>query len=309
MHSLHNYDLRLALQRGIPFADPNGYPGTIVATWPVGDIYGTVVVGGFIYAAVAGSSPGIVRKIDLATGLAVLDITVGDDPRGLCFDGANIWCANYNSAGVPPGNTVSKIDVVTDAVVATITVGSKPCMVEFDGTHVWVACTGSTSVSKIDILTNAVTGVAIGISPGCVAFDNRGYVLFGSAVSTSLKRVRTSTNAVTTLVMPTVIYGMCSAAGFVWATDFNTKVNRIDRMNLSVNTITLPHSPTRRPGFDGKRVWVPCGSSGYTVVIDTETNAVVTSIHTGSASDRFVSFDGDNAYISIPTGLVKVALI
>lgn len=308
MHSLHNYDLRLALQRGIPFADPNGYSPTIMATWPVGDIYGSAVVGGFIYV-VAGYFPGIVRKVDRATGLPVLDIAVGNDPRGLTYDGTFLWCANYDSTATPPGNTVSKIDVATDTVVATVNVGSKPVWSEPDDTgSVWVACTGSLNASKIDCATNVVTTIPIGINAGAVAYDGRGYMFFGGAASTSLKRIRTSTGAVTTVVMPHAVYGLCSASGFVWATDFNTKVTSIDRLNLSMSTIILPHTPARRPSFDGKRVWVPCGSSGYTVVVDPETNAVVTSVHTGSTSDRYVSFDGDNAYISVPTGLVKVPL-
>lgn len=308
MFSLENYDLRLSLQRGVAFADPNGigYSPAIAATLPIGDPYGTVVVGNYIYA-VAAYFPGIVRKVSLATGLAVLDILVGDDPRGVCYDGTNIWCANYNPNG--PGTTVSKIAVASDTVVATITVGNKPGFVEYDGHgYVWVACLGSTNTYKINIATNAVTVIPLGITPGCLAYDNRGYMYFGGEGFAIVKRVHITKNIVTALPVPTGIYGMCSAASYLWMTNFGDKIHRINRMNSRIVTFKLDHSPTRRPSFDGKRVWVPCGASGFTVVIDTETSAVVASINTNAGSNRFVCFDAANAYISAPTGLIKVPL-
>jgi YVTN family beta-propeller protein len=70
-------------------------------------------------------------------------IPVGADPRGVAFDGTNIWVTNTGSG------TVSKINPTTNTVTATVTVGTNPEGVAFDGTNIWVANYGSNTVSKI----------------------------------------------------------------------------------------------------------------------------------------------------------------
>jgi YVTN family beta-propeller protein len=309
MFSLHDYDLRLSLQRGVPYVDVlatwNGVPN---ATWAVGDTYGSVVIGGFLYVAICNTFPGEVKKIDLSTGTVVATITVGNDPRGLCYDGTYIWCADYDLNG--PGNTVTKIDPSTDTVVATITVGSKPGFIEYDGIDsVWVACLGSTNAYIINCSTNAVTTVALGITPRAIAYDNRAYMYFASTSTAAIKRVRTTSKVIANLAVPAAPYGLCSAAHNVIATNFVTGVYKINRTSLAVTTIASPKSPTRRPNFDGKRIWVPCGDSGFIVVIDPDTNTVIDSIDTGSTACKYVSFDGDNAYVSIATGIMRIPLV
>src|SRR6202035_3883971 len=57
---------------------------------------------------------------------------VGSQPYGLCFDGANLWAANFG------GNTVTKVRANDGAVLGTFTVGSQPYGVTYDGASVWV---------------------------------------------------------------------------------------------------------------------------------------------------------------------------
>jgi DNA-binding beta-propeller fold protein YncE len=312
MFSLHNYDLRLAKQRGLEYIDVLAdWQGVPDANWNIGDAYGSVVVDGFLYVAIANTFPGVIKKIDLETGDVVATITLSAvDPRGLClsFDRRYIYCANYDLNG--PGNTVSKIDLATDSEVALITVGSKPGMLDIDiEGNIWVACFGSTSAYIIDKDTDAVSAVALGITPRAVCYDNRGYMYFASTNTAVIKRVRTTTKAISTLAMPTAPYGLCSAADAVIATGFSSSLYKINRTSLGIATIASPKSPTRRPGFDGRRVWVPCGESGFIVVIDSCTNEFICSIDTGSSACKFVCFDSDNAYVSIATGIVRVPLI
>jgi YVTN family beta-propeller protein len=310
MFSLHNYDLRLSLQRNVPYVDVlatwNGVPN---ATWSIGDAYGTVVVNGFLYAAICNTFPGEVKKTDLSTGNVVATIILsGNDPRGQCYDGTDIWVANYDLNG--PGNTVDRIDPVTDTVIASYSVGLKPAFIEDDGIgSVWVCCLGSTNAYIINKATGVVTTVALGITPRAIAYDNRGYMYFASTSTAVIKRVRTTHKAVSSITMPAAPYGLCSAAHNVIATNFVTGVYKINRTSLAVTTIASPKSPTRRPNFDGKRIWVPCGDSGFIVVIDPDTNAVIDSIDTGSTACKYVSFDGDNAYVSIATGIMRIPLV
>jgi hypothetical protein len=50
---------------------------------------------------------------------------VGTQPRGVCFDGANIWVANYGS------NTVTKLRANDGQVLGTFAVGTQPANVGF----------------------------------------------------------------------------------------------------------------------------------------------------------------------------------
>ena len=73
------------------------------------------------------------------------NIAVGNDLRGVAFDGTHIWVTNRED------DTVSKIVAATGEVAATIDVGDSPRGVAFDGTHIWTANTGDDTVSKIPV--------------------------------------------------------------------------------------------------------------------------------------------------------------
>lgn len=306
MFSFQNYDLRLSLQRGVDYVDVlNPYSPSSDLAINCGDSYGVVFVNGSLYVALPNTS--IVRKIDPVIGNTIADITVGYDPRGLCFDGQSIWCANYDVNGV--GDTISKIDPSTDTVIATLTVGNNAGFIEYDGNgHVWVSCLGSTNIYKIDINTNAITVINLGVVPCAIAYDNRAYMFFATQSSAVIKRVRITTNAITNLAMPTAVYGLCSAGEFIFGTNFGNKIYKINRMNLSVASINSPATPTRRPAFDGKRVWVPCGDSEKTVIVDPSDNSIEAIFSNTNGSNKHVAFDNNNAFISVNTGLLRVPL-
>lgn len=56
--------------------------------------------------------------------------TVGQQPYGVAFDGANMWTANYIS------NTVSKLQANDGTVLGTFTVGAAPVGLVFDGANI-----------------------------------------------------------------------------------------------------------------------------------------------------------------------------
>lgn len=65
----------------------------------------------------------------------------------MCFDGANIWVANYGS------NSVTKLEANDGKVLGTFTVGTEPANVAFDGANIWVTNWvtnfGSNNVTKL----------------------------------------------------------------------------------------------------------------------------------------------------------------
>ncbi|MGA8763019.1 MAG: hypothetical protein WB562_09160 [Candidatus Sulfotelmatobacter sp.] len=91
---------------------------------------------------------------------------VGTNPRGVCFDGANIWVANYGS------NTVTKLAANDGTVLGTFNVGTAPANVAFDGANVWVTNFGSNNVTKLRASDGTALGTfAVGIEPFGIAFD------------------------------------------------------------------------------------------------------------------------------------------
>ena len=74
----------------------------------------------------------------------ITPVTVGINPRDMCFDGSYIYVANYGSG------TVSIINATSHLVVDTVTVGTNPWGVCFDGSYIYVANQGNGTVSIIN---------------------------------------------------------------------------------------------------------------------------------------------------------------
>ena len=68
---------------------------------------------------------------------------VGANPRGVAFDGANIWVVNNGS------NDVTKLRANDGAVLGTFGVGTQPVRAAFDGANVWVTNNVDNTVSKL----------------------------------------------------------------------------------------------------------------------------------------------------------------
>ena len=60
-------------------------------------------------------------------------MSVGAEPSGIAFDGANMWVANNTS------NTVTKIQASSGEVLGTFTGVTGAFAAAFDGANVWVA--------------------------------------------------------------------------------------------------------------------------------------------------------------------------
>src|SRR5271168_4109331 len=69
--------------------------------------------------------------------------TVGQQPYGVAFDGANIWTANSGDG------TVTKLRAVDGSVQGTFTVGDTPYGVAFDGANIWVSNYSDNTVTKL----------------------------------------------------------------------------------------------------------------------------------------------------------------
>ena len=97
--------------------------------------------------------------------------TVGNGPRGIAFDGTNLWVANSAD------NTVTELRASDGAVVRTVAVKTAPDGVLFDGTNIWVVNQGrdpkvAGSVTKLNPANGATLGnFPVGQHPSTAAFD------------------------------------------------------------------------------------------------------------------------------------------
>ncbi len=69
--------------------------------------------------------------------------SVGTNPVGVAFDGANIWVANRGS------NNVTKLRASDGTLLGTFDAAVAPVGVAFDGANIWVTSFGSNTVSKL----------------------------------------------------------------------------------------------------------------------------------------------------------------
>ncbi len=116
-------------------------------------------------------NPNKIALLHWYLGNTVTRFKVGSQPYGLCFDGANIWSANYGDG------TVSKIRASDGANLGTFQTSlGAPYGVTFDGANIWVS-DGSdygTSVAKLRASDGKNLGTfKVGQSPGWMAFDGQ----------------------------------------------------------------------------------------------------------------------------------------
>ncbi len=94
------------------------------------------------------------------------DFAAGTNPRGVAFDGANMWVA------ITGGGSVVKLRVSDGANLGTFNVGSLPIGIAFDGANIWVTNLGSGNVMKLRASDGANLGAfPVGGAPSEIAFD------------------------------------------------------------------------------------------------------------------------------------------
>src|SRR5208282_5927204 len=141
----------------------SGAAGAPGAAGPAGPEGGQGPQGPQGQAGPAGTPPG---HIALLQWWSSITYSVGNTPRGIAFDGANIWVTNDTN------NSVTKLLASTGAVVGTYPVGSFPVGIAFDGTNIWVANNAGNDVTELAASTGAVVGTyPVGSGPWAVAFD------------------------------------------------------------------------------------------------------------------------------------------
>jgi len=234
---------------------------------------------------------------------ATVSLPAGSNPRGVAFDGTNIWVSNFSN------NTVSKIDINSNTVAATVNLpaGSGPADgIAFDGTSLWVANNTSGTVSKINITSNAVDTVVVGTSPYGIAFDGS-FIWVVNYGSGTVSKIKITDNTITaTVTVGTNPFGIAFDGTYMWVGDSGTpvKAHKIDiQTNQVAATVQLAQSTSVQEGggtrgvvFDGTHVWV-AQLEGWVNKIDVASNTLVARFQ--AATKGFgLAFDGTHIWMN-----------
>jgi hypothetical protein len=190
-------------------------------------------------------------------------ISVGSNPYGITFDGANIWVSNSGviAAGANR-NSVTKLRAIDGVTLGTYAVGSAPCGVVFDGSNIWVANNGSGTVSKLRASDGAVLGTfsITGTNPFAMAFDgsNIWVTSVNGTVTGHVTELRASDGATLgVFAVGNSPSGVAFDGANIWVENYFsnnvTKLRASDGSNLG--TFSVGNLP-RGVIFDGTNIWV-----------------------------------------------------
>ena len=234
--------------------------------------------------------------------------STGAGPKGVLFDGTNVWVANST------GSSVTKIKAATGKTVGTyaLPANSGPVALAFDGTNIWTANSTGNSVSKLLASSGALIGTyalqPYGNSPAGIVYDGTSiWVVPG--FSNNLFKIRPSTGAIDASYEG-ILYPSCSPDGLAFdgadvlvscsIQSFIEKIPVADPFG-QFSLIAVSGFP-RTVSFDGTYAWT-VNYEGYVQKIDVRTRTVVESyaLPAGTSAVAF-AFDqpGSSASSSRP---------
>jgi hypothetical protein len=219
---------------------------------------------------------------------------VGNQPYGLCFDGANIWTANF------AGNNVTKVRASDGEVLGTFAVGSQPFGVTFDGADVWVSNEKDNSVTKLRASDGKNLGTfAAGTFPSWMAFDGQNLWIPNSPSSGlgTVTRMRTDGVILGAFqVGPNPIAAAFDGAD-VWVT--NNGSNTVTKLRASdgtvLGTFTVGYNPIG-VAFDGTNIWVANRGDGTVSKLRASDGAVLGTFPTPNGGYG-IAFDGTYIWV------------
>jgi len=233
------------------------------------------------------------------------EFSVGQQPAGAAFDGANMWIANYQS-----GN-VTKLRAGDGAALGTFVVGGTPSWMTFDGANMWV--NNGSSLVKLRASDGHQLGTFdVGAFPQQMAFDGVSiWVVLFAFPQGSLAKVRPGDGAVlSTVPLSFVPEGIAFDGADIWVTLGNGTVNKI---RPSDGALVASFSPgiLAVPGglaFDGVNMWL-ADNSGKVLKVRASDDAVVGVFPLSNFYPADILFDGRAIWVDGPQGVEKLRII
>jgi len=232
------------------------------------------------------------------------EFSVGQQPAGAAFDGANMWIANSQS-----GN-VTKLRAGDGAALGTFVVGGTPSWMTFDGVNMWVN-NGSSLVKLRASDGQPSGGFNVGPSPQQMAFDGVSiWVVLFAFPQGSLAKVRPRDGAVLGIVpLSFPPEGIAFDGADIWVTGNGT----VDKIRPSDGAIVASFSPgivLPVPGgiaFDGVNMWL-ADNTGQVVKVRASDDVVVGTFPLSNFNPADILFDGRAIWVDGPQGVEKLRI-
>jgi YVTN family beta-propeller protein len=219
-------------------------------------------------------------------------VTVGAGPLGMCFDGANIWVANFGNG------TVSKVNASTGGVVGTYGAGVEAAAVCFDGTSVWVASYLINSAVKLNPNTGTGTAYTVGTHPYAVCFDGAS-IWMANRDSTNVTKLNPNTGAVIgTYTVGQLPSALCFDGASIWVANFGS--GNVSKLNPTNGVVLGTYNVGTDPYgicFDGASIWVANYGSANVMKLNPSTGAVLGTYSVGT-SPFGICFDGASIWVA-----------
>ena len=230
-----------------------------------------------------------------------LTVGVGSQPRGIAFDGTNIWVTNSES------DNVTKIDPTTGDVIGTYAVGDYPFGIAFDGTNIWVSNRDSETLSRLNVSTGAVLStVSLSLNSDNYALVWDGTHLWTNNNSYGIHRITPGTEVVDSYGLPAnsgTGFALAFDGSHIWVPSRNPAsqvVYRIDVANPASAPVQVPvGSMPYGIAFDGEAIWVANEQSNtVTKITNISAPTPTTTTLAAGVEPRGVIFDGSCIWVS-----------
>src|SRR5579863_2161879 len=152
-------------------------------------------------------------------------VTVGNQPYGVCFDGANIWTANYGDT------TVTKVRASDGHVLGTFNVGPGPFGVVFDGANIWASLV-TNAVAKLRASDGKLLGTfLVGNTPEWMTFDGQNVWVANGGDNTVTKLRAADGRTIGTFTVGTAPFAAAFDGANVWTA--NTGAGTVTKLRAS----------------------------------------------------------------------------
>jgi hypothetical protein len=167
------------------------------------------------------NSSGSISIVDVSGAIAATVITGFVSPRGIVFDGANMWVGDEGD------DTLKKLDF-DGSIIQTVSTGIDPGYPVFDGSNIWVPNVTSSNITVIRASSGAVLATLVfnGLSsPFQAAFDGE-RILVANVNGGALSMWKASDLSVirNPLAFAGIKVGVCSDGVNFWVTSFTPSV-------------------------------------------------------------------------------------
>lgn len=223
--------------------------------------------------------------------------TVGDEPRSVESDGADLWVANYNDA------TVSRVRGSDGKLLETWTNAEFPVGVLVARGRIFI--TGNTNPGKVFRIDPRQTAGDVAVLNSNVGDSPTGITTDGEFIWTA------NFGGSVTKIDPANGNASIYTAGFdqplgilydgasVWVTDSGDGTLKKLNTNGTIAQIVTVGSRPSHPVFDGTNIWVPNYISDSVTVVRATNGAVLATLTgNGLNSPELAAFDGQRILVT-----------